>query len=64
MAPAKAIIKIIEKIVEPLIINIISSDKQAIKQTPAANPSKPSVKLIAFVIPIIHIKVIKFSIIC
>ena len=37
MAPAKAIIKIIEKIVEPLIINIISSDKQAIEQTPAAN---------------------------
>ena len=54
MAPAKAIIKIIEKIVEPLIINIISSDKQAIKQTPAANPSKPSIKLIAFIMETIN----------
>ena len=48
-APAKAVIKITDTIDEPLSTNIISNDTADITDIPEDNPSKPSIKLIAFV---------------
>ena len=53
-APAKAVIKIIEIKGEPFNENIIIKDIHDISDIPVESPSNPSIKLIAFVIPIIH----------
>ena len=52
--PANAVIKIIENIVEPFVANIINNDIQEIREIPEDNPSRPSIKLIALVIPTIQ----------
>lgn len=56
-----AVINIIEISGELFKEKIIKSDIQEIKAIPEDKPSKPSNKLIAFVIPIIHIIVIKIE---
>ena len=53
-APAKAVINNIAIIGEPFKANIISNDTHDINATPEDSPSKPSIRLIAFVIPTIH----------
>ena len=54
IAPANAVIKIIAISGDSFNENIINKDKHDINDTPEDNPSKPSIKLIAFVIPTIH----------
>ena len=56
--PAKAAINIIDTSGEPLSTKIINNDTADITDIPADSPSKPSIKLIAFVIPTIQIIVI------
>ena len=53
-APISAVINIIAKNGEPFKANIISSDIHEIIEIPVDNPSNPSIRLIAFVIPTIH----------
>ena len=53
-APANAVIRSIAIIGASLSENIINKDKQDIKEIPDDNPSNPSIKLIAFVIPTIQ----------
>ena len=53
-APPSAVISTIEISGEPLSEKIIKSDKQAIKDIPVDNPSNPSIKFIALVIPTIQ----------
>ena len=60
-APAKAVISTIAIKGEPFNANTISNDKQAIKVTPDDSPSKPSIRLIAFVMPIIQQIVIMYE---
>ena len=54
MLPASAVINIIGTIEAPFNEKIIRSDKHEINVIPDDNPSKPSIKLIAFVIPTIQ----------
>lgn len=61
IAPAKAVINTIAINGEPFNANTIRSDKHEIKVTPDDNPSRPSIKLIAFVIPIIQHTVIIYE---
>ena len=62
IAPAKAVIKIIDINGESFVENIISKLMQDISDTPEDKPSNPSIKLIAFVIPTIQpIVSIKFK---
>ena len=62
IAPAKAVIKIIDINGESFVENIISKLMQDISDTPEDRPSSPSIKLIAFVIPTIQpIVSIKFK---
>ena len=60
-APANAVIKTIAINGEPFNANTINRDKQEIKVTPEDSPSKPSIKLIAFVIPTIQQTVIIYE---
>lgn len=53
-APDNAVIKIMDIIGAPFNEKIINKDKQAINVTPEDKPSNPSIKLIAFVTPIIQ----------
>ena len=53
-APASAVINKIAIIGEPFKANIISIDIHDINAIPEDNPSNPSIKLIAFVTPMIH----------
>ena len=59
--PDSAVISIIAIKGELLSVNIISSEKHDIKHIPDERPSNPSIKLIALVIPTIHITVIKIE---
>lgn len=52
--PARAVINNIEIIGELLSKNIINNDTADITEIPADKPSKPSIKLIAFVTPTIQ----------
>ena len=54
IAPANAVIKTIAIKGEPLSAKTISNDKHEIKVTPEDNPSSPSIKFIALVIPTIQ----------
>ena len=54
IAPPKAVISKIAISGELLSVNIINSEIHEISVIPEDNPSKPSIKLIAFVIPIIQ----------
>ena len=54
IAPASAVISTIANKGEPFKAKTIRRDKHEIKVTPDDNPSNPSIKLIAFVIPIIQ----------
>lgn len=53
-APANAVINNIDIIGEPLSKKIINKDIADITDIPDDNPSKPSIKFIAFVIPTIQ----------
>src|SRR5699024_505016 len=53
-APAKAVISTIAISGEPFNAKTIKSERQEISVTPDDKPSKPSIKLIAFVIPTIQ----------
>ena len=57
-APAKAVINIIDINDEPFNTNITNNDIADITDIPDDNPSRPSIKLIAFVTTIIHAIVI------
>ena len=57
-APPKAVIKTIDINGEPFNAKIISKDIQEIIEIPVDNPSKPSIKFNALVIPTIQITVI------
>ena len=54
IAPPSVAINIIAIIGEEFNVKIISNEKHEIKLTPEDNPSNPSIKFIAFVIPTIH----------
>lgn len=56
--PAKAVISIIDISGDPFNTNTINKEKHDIKHIPDDNPSNPSIKLIALVIPTIHTIVI------
>lgn len=60
MLPASAVINIIGTIEAPFNEKIIRSDKHEINVIPDDRPSKPSIKLIAFVIPTIQPIVIAY----
>ena len=62
-APANAVINTIDINGEPFNTNIINNDTADITDIPDDNPSNPSIKLIAFVTPIIHPIVITIDII-
>ena len=53
-APANAVINKIEISGEPFKTNIINNDTADMTEIPADSPSKPSIKLMAFVTPTIH----------
>lgn len=52
--PASAVINNIAIKGEAFKVNIINSEKHEIRVIPEDNPSNPSIKFIAFVIPTIH----------
>ena len=52
--PASAVINTIDIIGESFVANIINNDTHDIIVIPDDKPSRPSIKLIAFVIPTIH----------
>ena len=54
IAPPKAAISNTAISGDLLSVKIINNEKQEIKVIPEDNPSKPSIKLMAFVIPIIQ----------
>lgn len=54
IAPDRAVIKMIDINGDLFKENIINKDKHEIKDSPEDNPSSPSIKLIAFVIPTIQ----------
>ena len=54
IAPAKAVIRIIAIIGDWFIVNTIIREKHDINVIPDDRPSKPSIRLIAFVMPTIQ----------
>jgi len=62
IAPANAVISKIEIKDDSFNVNIINNEKQDINVIPEESPSKPSIKFIAFVIPIIQPIVIIYEI--
>jgi len=60
-APANAVANIIEIIGDSFMMKIINRQIDEISEIPVYNPSNPSVKFMALVIPIIHITVNTFK---
>ncbi|MNP65651.1 hypothetical protein D3C76_1612580 [compost metagenome] len=58
VAPTKTAVIIIASRLADVAINIVNSAVADMADIPAASPSRPSIKLTAFVTPIIHNKVI------
>ena len=54
-APASAVIKTIDTSGEPFKTNITNNDTADMTEIPAANPSKPSIRLMQFIIDTINI---------
>lgn len=61
IAPASAVINTIAIIGEPFKVNIINKEIHEINVIPEDNPSNPSIKLMAFVIPTIQKTVIIYD---